>query len=79
MPRKLYAVPLMIYKELQYNNKWKVLCVDDGPFNRQLILMLYKMSHVMRKPVYALCEQQRRRSACASMQSDQHLCCSLPR
>ena len=26
---------------------------------------------------YALCEQQRRRSACASAQSDQRLCCSL--
>ena len=33
----------------------------------------------MRKPVYAICKQQRRRSACASTQSDQHLCCSLPR
>ena len=29
------------------------------------------LSHVMRKPVYAICEQQRRRSACASAQSDQ--------
>ena len=38
-----------------------------------------KMSHVMRKPVYAIYEQQRRRSACASAQSDQRLCCSLPR
>ena len=28
---------------------------------------------------YAICEQQRYRSACASAQSDQHLCCSLPR
>ena len=28
---------------------------------------------------YAICEQQRCRSACASMQSDQHLCCSLLR
>ena len=37
------------------------------------------MSRVMRKPVSALCEQQRRRSACASTQSDQHLCCLLPR
>ena len=36
------------------------------------------MRHVMRKPVYAICEQQRRRSACASAQSDQRLCCSLP-
>ena len=33
----------------------------------------------MRKPVYAICEQQRCRSACASVQSDQRLCCSLPR
>ena len=32
----------------------------------------------MRKPVYAICEQQRRRSTCASAQSDQRLCCSLP-
>ena len=38
-----------------------------------------QLSHVMRKPVFAICEQQRRRSACASAQSDQHLCCSLPR
>ena len=28
---------------------------------------------------YAICEQQRRRSACASAQSDQRLCCSLAR
>ena len=32
------------------------------------------MSHVVRKPVFAICEQQRRRLACASAQSDQHLC-----
>ena len=32
----------------------------------------------MTKPVFAICEQQRRRSAYASAQSDQHLCCSLP-
>ena len=29
---------------------------------------------VMRKPVYAICEKQRRRSACASAQSGQRLC-----
>ena len=33
----------------------------------------------MRKPVYVICEQQKRRSACASVQSDQRLCFSLPR
>ena len=38
----------------------------------------HDLSHIMRKPVNAICEQQRRRSACASVQSDQCLCCSLP-
>ena len=37
------------------------------------------LSHVMRKPVFAICKQQRRRSAWASAQSDLRLCCSLPR
>ena len=37
------------------------------------------LSHVMRKPIYATCEQQSCWSACASAQSDQHLLCSLPR
>ena len=32
------------------------------------------MSLIMRKPVLAICEQQRRKSACASSQSVQHLC-----
>ena len=37
------------------------------------------LSHIMRKPVYAICEQQRCRSACASARSDQHLFYSPPR
>ena len=48
--------------------------------------MLQKLSGAQRrcephheKICYAICEQQRRRSACASAQSDQRLCCSLPR
>ena len=32
------------------------------------------MSHLIIKPVYAIYKQQRHRSACASAQSDQHLC-----
>ena len=35
------------------------------------------LSQVVRKPVYVINEQQRRRSACASVQSDQRLCRSL--
>ena len=42
-----------------------------------LCLLLDNMSHVMRKPAFAICEPQSRRSACASAQSDQRLCCSL--
>ena len=38
----------------------------------------YNMSHVMRKPVYGICKQQRHRSTCASLQSDQRRCCLLP-
>ena len=34
---------------------------------------LSELSHVMRKPVYAIFEQQRRRSACASAQSARSL------
>ena len=37
------------------------------------------ISHVMRKPVLVIREQQKCRSACANAQSDQHLCCSLLR
>ena len=35
-----------------------------------IIHVVDHMSHIMRKPVSALCEQQRRRSACTSVQSD---------
>ena len=40
-------------------------------------LYFCSVSLIMRKPVFAPCEQQRRRSACASAQSDQRLCCRL--
>ena len=39
---------------------------------RKLVFNYHQMSHAMRKPVYAICEQQRRRLACASPQSVQH-------
>ena len=39
---------------------------------------VFHLSHIMRKPVYAIGEQQWCRSACTSGQSDQRLCCSLP-
>ena len=39
----------------------------------------YQWSWVMTKPVYSIRKQQRCRSACASVQSGQHLCCLLHR
>ena len=39
----------------------------------------FDMSHVMGKPVYAICKQQKHRSTCASSQSDPVLCYWLPR
>ena len=44
---------------------------------KRLCCDMRHMSHITRKPVYAICQQQRSRSACAFAQSDQHLCCSL--
>ena len=52
---------------------------DTTPVGRILNhFSVQHLSHVMRNPAFAICEQQRRRSACTSVQSDQHLCCSLP-
>ena len=62
------------------------LCLTWSPKNNNNRIRVFPwrgsfiyLSHVMRKSVYAICEQQRRRSAIASAQSDQNLCCSLPR
>ena len=46
-------------------------------FFQSHLITINNMSHIVRKPVYTICKQQRRRSACASAQSDQHLCCLL--
>ena len=52
-----------------YKIRNHLVAIDEEPY----------LSLVTRKPVIALCEQHRRRSACASALSDQHLCCSLAR
>ena len=54
-----------------------ILSISDLALSWLFCLSIHYLSLVMRKPVFALFEQQRRRSACASTQSDQHLCCSL--
>ena len=58
---------------LKCRTSWRLTTSD--PFS--LNMLEIHLRHVMRKPVLWLCDQQRCRSACASAQSDQHLCCSL--
>ena len=53
--------------------------VTSHSLERTLCQLSYRGRYVMRKPAFAICEQQRRRSACASVQSDQRLCYSLLR
>ena len=77
-----YVIDLMYYRlsSTARNNHYKMVVRWFSFLSHQLICLhiWYHLSHVMRKPVLAICEQQRRRSACASAQSDPHLCCSLP-
>ena len=43
------------------------------------LLKYLHFSHIMKIPVYAICEQQRHQSACTSTQSDHHFNSLLPR
>ena len=57
-------------------------CMQAGPCNRysRLSLIWLKssyMGHALWKRVFGICGQRRRRSDCASAQSDQGLCCPL--
>ena len=72
-------IGILVVMEIPVNLDIHVLCGGHGWLNAYRIF-IYKvdLSHVMRKPVYAICEQHRRRSACASAQSDHLLCCTLP-
>ena len=64
-PHSIFEWNFMSWQELRFFNKFCVIGFERVNF-----------SHVMRKPVLAICEQQRCRS---SAQSEQHLCCSLLR
>ena len=57
--------------------RWQGAWHENRLKNRLVHLRRHKWA--MSKPVYSICEQQRRRSDCASAQSNQHLGCSLPR
>ena len=63
--KKWKSNTIYIFSSLTGSNLWTKGAIANGPGHA-------KMS-------YVICEQQRRRSACASSQSDQHLCCSVLR
>ena len=65
------AVKVNTHIECRYQIERK-LC-----WNMAIVSTAVEPGHT--KKSYAICEQQRRRSACASAQSDQHLCCLLLR
>ena len=52
-----------------------IVSVPDHCLSFYFVLIIWDRSS--ENVSYDICEQQRRRSACASAQSDQRLCCSL--
>ena len=86
MPYSHDVAHLILCCKLHYQNDWQNISwnseinIKFELLSALLVFVVfYKMSHFMRKPVYDICDQQRRRSACASVQSDQRLYGSLPR
>ena len=65
------------------NQKWSSYRSDIFPIISQIgitgIARTTSCGPGHAKTSYAICEQQRRRSDCSCVQSDQHLCCSLLR
>ena len=69
----------MVNQQLTFFFTVKLDATNSFPSNMVEVRPIHlKMGQIMRQPVFVICEQQRRRSACASTQSDQRLCCSLP-
>ena len=48
-------------------------------YQNPFMSIVRKICHVMSKPAYTKCEQERHKSACTAAQSYQRLCYSLPR
>ena len=75
---------LVTYSWLQRNVVWKCQRTTRNErrmpgFRLRRADNTYKWAWSYENVPYTICEQQRRRSACASAQFDQHLCCSLLR
>ena len=69
----------MFYFSVSYLSMYQLESWIKEIYNKISERLVLHLSHIVRKPVNGICDQHRRRSACASAQSDQCLCCSLPR
>ena len=65
--------PTIVNQQLFFHRKIGLDATNSFPSNTAEVRPI-----IMRKPVFVICEQQRRRSACASTLSGQRLYCSLP-
>ena len=66
-----YMMWLILLNELMKMVRYEALLEHE----HKILLIIWARS--CENVSYAICEPQRRRSACASAQSDQRLCCSL--
>ena len=70
---------MIVFKIKDLNNKvnpplgYQTLQKMSSLLKKREKMPLSELGHVMRKPVYAIFKQQRRRSACASAQSARSL------
>ena len=77
----LYEICMFFYFLSNRMPAWNLSCCNLVVESKVYIMVYNGLIHIKwaracENVSYATCEQQRYRSACASVQSDQHLCCS---
>ena len=72
---QLWVVSPVFISETLNQDHMSMTLLDPSIISNHCIIFSFEPGHVS----YGICEQQRCRLACASAQSDQHLCCLLLR
>ena len=70
-----HVIHLVCLKDILWQRHWNGFNYSSARESESQTFWIYH--HIC--SYHSICEQQRRSSACASAQSDQCLCCSLPR
>ena len=77
-PKYAYMVESKLIIYMYFLEKLVLMFVSNSLVGETALKeFLDKWARSCKNVSYAICKQQRCRSACASAQSDQHLCCSL--